>query len=54
MKQGKFSYYTISMLGVCEYRDEIPVEFISLDDWLDEKDGYNHIKQFTFFKQFRM
>lgn len=31
----------------------MPVEFISLGDWLIERDSYNHIKELPFFKKFK-
>jgi dynein heavy chain len=30
-----------------------PVEFITLGDWLIERDSYNHIKELAFFKKFK-
>jgi len=46
-------YYTLSSNGVTRYEKGLPVEFITLKDWLRERDQYNHIKQLTFFTQFR-
>lgn len=46
-------YYTLSSNGVTRYEKGLPVEFITLKDWLRERDQYNHIKQLRFFTQFR-
>jgi len=35
------------------YEQDTPVEFISLGQWLIERDSYNHIKDLNFFKQFK-
>ena len=35
------------------YEGDTPVEFLSLGQWLIERDSYNHIKDFPFFKQFK-
>lgn len=45
-------YYTISGKGLTLYEKDAPVEFMSLGQWLIERDSYNHIKDFSFFKQF--
>lgn len=50
--QGGDRYYTISGKGLTLYEKETPVEFMSLGQWLIERDSYNHIKDFSFFKQF--
>ena len=50
--QGGDRYYTISGKGLTLYEKELPVEFMSLGQWLIERDSYNHIKDFSFFKQF--
>jgi len=46
-------YYTLSGKGLTLYESEVPVEFISLGQWLIERDSYNHIKELSFFKQFK-
>lgn len=55
-------FYTLSKKGITTYVDDEPVEFISLNDWIAEKDNYNKIKnpsddggktrKMTFFKRF--
>lgn len=45
-------YYTLSGKGLTLYENDVPVEFISLGQWLIERDSYNHIKELSFFKQF--
>jgi len=46
-------YYTLSAKGITLYLKETPVEFISLGDWLIERDSFNHIKELPFFKKFK-
>lgn len=46
-------YYTLSGQGLTLYEQDAPVEFISLGQWLIERDSYNHIKTLSFFKQFK-
>jgi dynein heavy chain, axonemal len=46
-------YYTLSAKGITLYLNETPVEFITLGDWLIERDSYNHIKELSFFKKFK-
>lgn len=46
-------YYTLSGKGLTLYENDTPVEFISLGQWLIERDSYNHIKELSFFKQFK-
>ena len=46
-------YYTLSGKGLTLYENDIPVEFISLGQWLIERDSYNHIKELPFFKKFK-
>ena len=46
-------YYTISGKGLTLYERDTPVEFMSLGQWLIERDSYNHIKDFSFFRQFK-
>jgi len=31
----------------------MPIEFLSLGQWLIERDSYNHIKELDFFKKFK-
>ena len=51
--KGVNRYYTLSGKGLTLYENEVPVEFISLGQWLIERDSYNHIKELSFFKQFK-
>ena len=46
-------YYTLSAKGLTLYLKETPVEFLTLGDWLIERDSYNHIKELSFFKKFK-
>ncbi len=46
-------FYTLSVKGVARYENREPVEFTSLEDWLKERDQYNHLKQLKFCTQFR-
>jgi hypothetical protein len=49
----KSKYYTLSGKGLTYYENNIPIEFISLGQWLIERDSYNHIKELDFFKKFK-
>lgn len=51
--QAKEKYYTLSGTGLTLYENDMPVEFLSLGQWLIERDSYNHIKKKNFFKQFK-
>ena len=46
-------YYTLSGKGLTLYEGDTPVEFLSLGQWLIERDSYNYIKDMSFFKQFK-
>ena len=46
-------YFTLSEKGVSKFENNMPVEFVSLKDWLKEREQYNSIKQLSFFKKFR-
>ena len=46
-------YYTLSGKGLTTYINDKPQEFHSLGQWLIERDSYNHIKDLSFFKQFK-
>lgn len=49
-KRNENRYYTLSGKGLTLYENDVPVEFISLGQWLIERDSYNHIKELSFFK----
>ena len=49
----KKEYYTISIKGLCHYVGGYPIEFISLANWLKERDTYDRIKDLEFFNRFR-
>jgi len=51
--QPKDKYYTLSGKGLTLYENDMPVEFLSLGQWLIERDSYNHIKELDFFKKFK-
>jgi hypothetical protein len=46
-------YYTLSGKGLTLYENDTPIEFLSLGQWLIERDSYNHIKEKDFFKKFK-
>ena len=46
-------YYTVSGKGFCHYKNNQPVEFIPLKDWLDERETFNKIQSLQFFQKFR-
>ena len=50
---GSDKYYTLSGKGLTLYENDTPVEFISLGQWLIERDSYNSIREFPFFQQFK-
>jgi dynein heavy chain len=52
-QRNESKYYTLSCKGITLYLAEGPQEFISLGDWLIERDSYNHIKELSFFKKFK-
>jgi hypothetical protein len=52
-KKDKERYYTLSGKGLTQYDATGPVDFMSLGQWLIERDSYNHIKELSFFKQFK-
>jgi len=51
--RDKQKYYTLSGKGLTLYENDAPVEFLSLGQWLIERDSYNHIKELDFFKKFK-
>ena len=46
-------YHTLSKKGVTTYINNEPVEFVTLTDWLVERDQFQSLSQFKFFKRFR-
>lgn len=46
----KEKYYTLSGKGITQYGPNGPVEFLSLGQWLLERDSYKHIRDLDFFK----
>lgn len=46
-------YYTLSGKGLSVHEGDHLTEFISLAQWLINRDSYNHIKELTFFKKFK-
>lgn len=52
-ERNESKYYTLSAKGLTLYVNEQPIEFITLGDWLIERDSFNHIKELSFFKKFR-
>jgi hypothetical protein len=47
-KYNKF--YTLSKKGIATYINDEPTEFITLNDWVHDKENYNKIRKKTFFK----
>lgn len=45
-------FYTLSSKGITTYMNDEPVEFITLNDWKDDKENYNKIRRKTFFQKF--
>jgi hypothetical protein len=52
-KRNQDKYYTLSGKGITQYNQNGPVEFLSLGQWLLERDSYKHIRELDFFKQFK-
>jgi dynein heavy chain len=46
-------HYTLSGKGLTLYENNTPIEFLSLGQWLIERDSYNNIKELDFFKKFK-
>lgn len=46
-------FFTLSKKGITTYINDEPVEYISLTDWLIERNFYQQISDKRFFKQFR-
>ena len=53
MEREQSKYYTLSGKGLTLYENDTPIEFLSLGQWLIERDSYNHIKELDFFKKFK-
>ena len=47
------NYYTISVKGLCHFKDGRPIEFTDLNKWLKERETYYKIKKLNFFENFR-
>lgn len=45
-------YYTISINGLCRFKDGRPIEFIGLTEWLKERETYDKIRNLGFFQNF--
>lgn len=52
-QRNEQKYYTLSGKGLTLYENDAPIEFLSLGQWLIERDSYNHIKELPFFKKFK-
>jgi len=46
-------FFTLSKKGITTYINDEPVEYISLTDWLIERNFFQQISEKRFFKQFR-
>lgn len=46
-------YFTLSGHGVTMYELSRPMEFVSLEDWNQERKQFNQLKELQFFKKFR-
>ena len=46
-------YFTLSGKGLTTYKQERPVDYMKLGDWLIERDLYYAIRRLPFFKKFR-
>ena len=52
-KRNTEKYYTLSGKGLSVHEGDHLTEFISLAQWLINRDSYNHIKELKFFKKFK-
>lgn len=52
-KRNANKYYTLSGKGLSVHEGDHLTEFISLAQWLINRDSYNHIKELKFFKKFK-
>ena len=52
-KRNTDKYYTLSGKGLSVHEGDHLTEFISLAQWLINRDSYNHIKELKFFKKFK-
>lgn len=52
-KNNMENYYTLSSKGVTRYEKSTPIEFLTLGEWLKERDQFNAIKNLSFFRKFR-
>lgn len=46
-------YYTISVKGICRFVNDNPVDFIGLQEWIQERETYDKIMNLSFFANFR-
>jgi dynein heavy chain len=52
-ERNEEKYYTMSGKGLMLHENDRVTEFISLAQWLINRDSYNHIKELRFFKKFK-
>lgn len=52
-QQKTEKFFTLSKKGITTYVNDEPVEYITLTDWLIERNFYQQISDKRFFKQFR-
>ena len=52
-KNNITTYFTISKKGLVNYQNGIPYEFLTLAEWIKERETYNQIKQLRFFQKFQ-
>ena len=52
-ERNEDKYYTMSAKGLSCHEGDHVTEFISLAQWLINRDSYNHIKELRFFKKFK-
>jgi len=50
--QNYKKFYTLSSKGITTYLNDEPIEFITLNDWLADRENYNKIRSKTFFQKF--
>ncbi len=45
--------FTISKKGITTYENDVPVDYITLNDWIHDREHYRRIRKLDFFAQFR-
>ncbi len=52
-KIDRKKFYTLSKKGITTYINDEPIEYISLNDWIHDREHYRKIRKKNFFSMFR-